>query len=110
MPELPEVEYTARQLRSSVVGTTIRDALVFWERTIGHLELATFLLEEDDRRIEAIRRRGKYLVLDLEGDLFLSIHRRMTGNLNLLPSGCELDTSLRQTNQSAWSPSATSWS
>src|SRR5438270_9550996 len=103
MPELPEVEYTARQLRSSVVGTTIRDALVFWERTIGHPELATFLLKVADRRIEAIRRRGKYLVLDLEGDLFLSIHRRMTGNLILLPAGWEIDTSLRETDPVAWS-------
>src|SRR6266576_1813943 len=103
MPELPEVVYTARQLRSSVVGTTISDAFVFWERTIGHPELATFLLKVADRRIEAIRRRGKYLVLDLEGDLFLSIHRRMTGNLFLLPSGWEIDTSLRETDPLAWS-------
>src|SRR2546421_11761255 len=102
MPELPEVEYTARQLRSSVVGAAISDALVFWERTIGHPELATFLLKVADRRIEAIRRRGKYLVLDLEGDLFLSIHRRMTGNLFLLPWGWELDTSIRKSDHVAW--------
>ncbi len=103
MPELPEVEYTARQLRSSVVGTTISNALVFWERTIGHPELAAFLLKVADRRIEAIRRRGKYLVLDLEGDLFLSIHRRMTGNLFLLPAGWEIDTSLQEADPLAWS-------
>lgn len=103
MPELPEVEYTARQLRASVVGATISNALVFWERAVGHPDLTTFLLKVADRRIEAIRRRGKYLVLDLEGDLFLSIHRRMTGNLYLLPPGWEIDTSLRETDPLAWS-------
>jgi formamidopyrimidine-DNA glycosylase len=103
MPELPEVEYTARQLRASVVGATIRNALVFWERTIGHPELTAFLLQVADRRIEGVRRRGKYLLLDLQGELFLSIHRRMTGNLYLLPPGWDIDTSLRETDLHAWS-------
>jgi formamidopyrimidine-DNA glycosylase len=56
-----------------------------------------------DRRIEAVRRRGKYLLLDLQGELFLSIHRRMTGNLHLLPPGWEIDSSLQKTDPKAWS-------
>ncbi len=102
MPELPEVEYTARQLREAIVGATIRDALVFWDRTIGYPVVSEFLVGVAGRRIESIRRRGKFLLLDLSGDLFLSIHRRMTGNLLLLPPGWELDTSLRETNLLAW--------
>lgn len=102
MPELPEVEYTARQLREAIVGATIRDALVFWERTVGHPDVPEFLAEIAGRRIEGIRRRGKFLLLDLSGGLFLSIHRRMTGNLLLLPPGWEIDTSLRATNPAAW--------
>jgi formamidopyrimidine-DNA glycosylase len=103
MPELPEVEYTARQLRASVVGATISSALVFWERTVGQPDLSNFLQQVAGRRIEAVRRRGKFLILDLSGDLFLSIHRRMTGNLFLLPPGWEIDTSLRETDPLAWS-------
>jgi formamidopyrimidine-DNA glycosylase len=103
MPELPEVEYTARQLRASVVGATISSALVFWERTVGRPDLPDFLQQVAGRRIEAVRRRGKFLILDLSGDLFLSIHRRMTGNLFLLPPGWEIDTSLRETDPVAWS-------
>jgi formamidopyrimidine-DNA glycosylase len=103
MPELPEVEYTARQLRASVIGATISNALVFWERTIGHPGLPNFLHQVADRRIEAVRRRGKYLLLDLQGELFLSIHRRMTGNLHLLPPGWEIDSSLQKTDSTAWS-------
>src|SRR2546426_2752792 len=102
MPELPEVEYTARQLRASVVGATITDAQVFWERTIGHPDLPDFLAEIADRRVIDVRRRAKYLLLDLSGGLFLSIHRRMTGNLRLLPLGWEIDTSLRETDPAAW--------
>jgi formamidopyrimidine-DNA glycosylase len=102
MPELPEVEYTARQLRATVIGTTIREAEVFWERTIGHPDLADFLAEISERRIEGVRRRGKFLLLDLSGDLFLCIHRRMTGNLLLLPAGWEIDTSLRELDTVAW--------
>jgi formamidopyrimidine-DNA glycosylase len=102
MPELPEVEYTARQLRSSVVGATIREARVFWERTIGRPQLPDFLAEITEQRIEGIRRRGKFLLLDLSGDLFLSIHRRMTGNFLLLPPGWEIDIRLSETDPVAW--------
>ncbi len=102
MPELPEVEYTARQLRASIIGATIREAEVFWERTIGHPNLPDFLAEISARHIEGVRRRGKFLLLDLSGDLLLSIHRRMTGNLLLLPAGWEIDTSLRESDPAVW--------
>jgi formamidopyrimidine-DNA glycosylase len=102
MPELPEVEYTARQLRATVIGATIRQAEVFWERTISHPDLPNFLAEIFERRIEGVRRRGKFLLLDLSAGLFLSIHRRMTGNLLLLPASWEIDTSLRESDPAAW--------
>ncbi len=102
MPELPEVEFTARQLRAAIVGATIRDAQVFWERTIGHPELPDFLAEIAARDILGVRRRGKYLILDLSGDLIVTIHRRMTGNLLLLPPGWEIDTCLRESDPAAW--------
>jgi formamidopyrimidine-DNA glycosylase len=102
MPELPEVEYTARQLRASVVGATLREAHVFWDRTISHPAVPDFLAEIAGRQIESVRRRGKYLLIDLSGDLFLSIHRRMTGNFLLLPAGYALDTALRESDIVAW--------
>jgi formamidopyrimidine-DNA glycosylase len=103
MPELPEVEYTARQLRRTVVGATIQEALVFWERTIGHPHPRAFCAEIAGRRIENVRRRGKFLLLDVSGHLFLSIHRRMTGNFLLLPPDWKIDTSLRESDPLAWS-------
>ena len=102
MPELPEVEHTARQLQHAIIDATIQDALVFWGRTIGHPDVPDFLAEIADRRIVGVRRRGKFLVMDLEGDLILTIHRRMTGNLLLLPAGWQVDTSLREIDPAAW--------
>jgi formamidopyrimidine-DNA glycosylase len=103
MPELPEVEYTARQLRVHIMGAAIRDVDVFWKRTIGHPALEDFLAEVPNRTIEGIRRRGKLLLIDLSGELLLTIHRRMTGNFLLLPAGWEIDTCLRETDPVAWS-------
>ena len=103
MPELPEVEYTARQLRETLVGAIISNAQVFWERIISHPGLPDFLAGLEGRRILGVRRRGKLLVLDLSGDLILTIHRRMSGNLLLLPPGWEIDTSLSERDPVAWS-------
>jgi formamidopyrimidine-DNA glycosylase len=102
VPELPEVEYTARQLRTAIIGATIRQAFVFWERTIGHPDLPDFLAQIADRDILDVRRRGKFLVIDLGGELILTIHRRMTGNLLLLPTGWEIDTNLKTTDPVSW--------
>jgi len=103
MPELPEVEHTARQLRVTIIGATISEAQVFWERTIGYPALPVFLAQVAGRQIEGIRRRGKFLLLDLSGELLMTIHRRMTGNLLILPPGWKVDTSLRQSDPLAWS-------
>src|SRR5579863_6468840 len=102
MPELPEVEYTARQLRATIVGKTIQNVDVFWSRTIGHPDLVDFVAEVAGREVVGVRRRGKFLLLDLSGDLFLSIHRRMTGNFFWLPAGWMVDTSLREEDARAW--------
>jgi len=110
MPELPEVEYTARQLRDNVIGAEIGDIQVFWERTIGHPGPQDFAAEVAGKRITGVRRRGKFLLIDLLPSTstgttatdFLSIHRRMTGNLLLLPPGWEIDTSLRERDAAAW--------
>jgi formamidopyrimidine-DNA glycosylase len=102
MPELPEVEYTARQLREAIIGAKIREVLVFWERTIGHPDLPDFQAGVANREILSVRRRGKFLILDLSGEFILTIHRRMTGNLLLLPRGWEIDTSLKTSDPFTW--------
>ena len=106
MPELPEVEFTARQLRATVLGVAIRDVQIFWERTIGAPDVAVFCSLLAGQRILQVRRRGKYLLFDLgraeTPELFMTVYRRMTGNLYLLPPGWEVDTRARAENPAAW--------
>jgi formamidopyrimidine-DNA glycosylase len=102
MPELPEVEYTARQLRTSIVGAQIEETQVFWARTVAHPMLDDFLAQIAGCTIEGVRRRGKFLLIDLSGELLLTVHRRMTGNFLLLPPGWRIDTSLRERDPALW--------
>jgi formamidopyrimidine-DNA glycosylase len=81
MPELPEVETIRRQLEPRVVGRTIADALVLdplWCAPQSPAEVQEALR---GRRVEAVSRRGKYLVFELASEGFLVMHLRMTGNV-----------------------------
>lgn len=106
MPELPEVEFTARQLRAIILNAVVQDAHIFWERTIGSPDAPTFRSLIAGQCIYQVRRRGKYLIFDLGRagvpELLLTVHRRMTGNLYLLPPGWEIDTRSRSENAVAW--------
>ena len=81
MPELPEVETIRRQLAPRVAGTVIEDAEVLDPLWCSPADPAAVEAQLRGRRIEAIGRRGKYLILALEGERFLVMHLRMTGNL-----------------------------
>ncbi len=81
MPELPEVETVCRQLRPEVVGRTIEAVEILdrrWSRPRPAAELERALV---GRRIEAVERRGKYILVVLDDDSTLVMHLRMTGNL-----------------------------
>jgi formamidopyrimidine-DNA glycosylase len=86
MPELPEVEYVARQLRQTLIGRAISDVRVNWPRTVAHPDTQTFCAELPGARVLGIDRRAKYLLISLSGEQTLLVHRRMTGNLLLFPS------------------------
>jgi formamidopyrimidine-DNA glycosylase len=86
MPELPEVETIRRQLEPALEGRRIDSVEVLDERWTRPGPSSELVRTVAGRRIEAIERRGKYLLLRLEGDRTLAIHLRMTGNL-LLDTG-----------------------
>ena len=77
MPELPEVETVARDLRRHLLpgddaaGPVITGARVGWQRTLRDEDPARFVAGVTGRRIEAVGRRGKQLVIDLDGGAFL---------------------------------------
>ena len=85
MPELPEVETIVRQLAPHVEGRALEDVEVLdrrWCRPLDPVAMAGALR---GRTIRRLRRRGKYLVWELSGDVFLLLHLRMTGTLLLDP-------------------------
>jgi formamidopyrimidine-DNA glycosylase len=93
MPELPEVETIARELRPHVQGRAILDAHVDWARTIAYPpeDIEHFRAEVRGRQITDVWRRGKYVALDLGQDGrpwgVCLIHLRMSGRLHLEPIG-----------------------
>jgi formamidopyrimidine-DNA glycosylase len=89
MPELPEVEYVARQLRAELVGRTVVAAEVRWARAISAPDVDTFGAALRGQRVVAVSRRAKHLLIALESADTMVIHRRMSGNLTLASSGAE---------------------
>ena len=81
MPELPEVETIRRQLEPEVVGRRIVGVEVLDERWTRPEDPASLVEAVEGREIVAADRRGKYLILRLDGDGALVMHLRMTGNL-----------------------------
>jgi formamidopyrimidine-DNA glycosylase len=92
MPELPEVETIARNLRQgtesspSVVGREITGARLFWERTLAAPLPAQFEQVLVGQTIENTSRRGKFLLLQLTEDTLI-FHLRMSGDMLVRPAG-----------------------
>src|SRR5262245_20481027 len=80
MPELPDVEVYVARIRSLVAG-----------RALKRIRLASpFLLPSVDppasaaggRNVTGVRRLGKRVVLELEGELFVVVHLMIAGRLH----------------------------
>ena len=84
MPELPEVETIRRQLEPELRGRRIDRLEVLDERWTRPVDPAEVTEQVGGRAIEGLRRRGKYLLMDLDGGATLVMHLRMTGNLVLV--------------------------
>jgi formamidopyrimidine-DNA glycosylase len=89
MPELPEVETVARDLRPDLYLRRITGVHVLWPRTVAAPDLPMFENMLPGQRIIAVGRRGKYVVLNLESGDALLVHLRMTGHLHVEPDGTE---------------------
>ena len=83
MPELPEVETLAADLRPQLVGRTITGCEVRFPAIVRHPDPERFTAELVGRTIQAVSRRGKYLLHHLDGppgeDTLLIVHLGMTG-------------------------------
>jgi formamidopyrimidine-DNA glycosylase len=82
MPELPEVETLKRDLEKEAVGKRIKTVQVEGMRSIRrHPNKKHFIAKLEGRKIGAVERRGKYLLLRLEGGDVLVVHLGMSGQL-----------------------------
>jgi formamidopyrimidine-DNA glycosylase len=95
MPELPEVETVARDLRPRLVGATIVGARTNWVRTLRSQDPVAFADGVAGRSVDAVGRRGKQVVVDLSGDAALTIHLKMTGQIFVVPGDLPEDPYVR---------------
>jgi len=83
MPELPEVETTCRGIAPHVTGRVIMHLAVHEPRLRWRVD-ARLAAWAEGQRIRGVRRRAKYLLLELERGHLL-VHLGMSGSLRVLP-------------------------
>jgi formamidopyrimidine-DNA glycosylase len=80
MPELPEVETIKNELAPLVTGRRIKSVEFLWAKTLLSPSFAEFESRVKGREITSLDRRGKYLIMRLDGGDSLLVHLRMTGS------------------------------
>ncbi len=76
MPELPEIETVKLQLQKALVGKKIVSVAVkSFKSVIGNTKTI------EGKKVKAINRRAKVLLIDMEGDVAIAFHFKMTGQL-----------------------------
>jgi formamidopyrimidine-DNA glycosylase len=83
MPELPEVETVVKGLRPLITDRIVTGVEIREKNMIAYPEndIEAFKDSLIGSKIEAINRRGKYIIIELDKDKNLVIHLRMTGKL-----------------------------
>jgi formamidopyrimidine-DNA glycosylase len=88
MPELPEVEITARLIGAATAGAAVESAL-----TPGINALKSYdppLSALTGRTIERVRRRGKLFLVEFDGELTMLVHLMSAGRLQLFDARASL--------------------
>ena len=81
MPELPEVETIRRHLAPFVEGRVLERLEILDPLWCEPAPPASLNDAVRGRRVDAVGRRGKYLIWSFEDEVHLVMHLRMTGNL-----------------------------
>lgn len=82
MPELPEVETVRKTLLKKILNKKITKVEVFYPNIIVEPTLEKFQKELTNQTIIDIKRKGKWLIFELN-DYYLLSHLRMEGKYNL---------------------------
>ncbi|HEY1565820.1 MAG TPA: DNA-formamidopyrimidine glycosylase family protein [Solirubrobacteraceae bacterium] len=88
MPELPEVEITARLIGAAVQGARIESAMAPGINALRSFDPPLSAIE--GRKLTGVTRRGKLFVVGVEGGLSLVIHLMSAGRLQLFDTRASL--------------------
>ena len=86
MPELPEVETVRRVIEPQITGRSIESVTIRRNEIIAHPDAGEFVSLIAGKSIRGMYRRGKFLIIILEGNDTIVIHLRMTGSLIAAPA------------------------
>jgi formamidopyrimidine-DNA glycosylase len=86
VPELPEVEYTRRQLSRTMRGRRV-DRVLARRPDLRYPLGSDFVARLDGQTVREVRRRAKYLLVDLSSGDTLVIHLGMSGSFRTIRSG-----------------------
>ena len=89
MPELPEVETERTRLAAVIEGKKIRSARIDDARLTRPDDPAAVAAVLTGDRVDAVERRGKYIVVRLASGNALLVHLRMTGGFRYEPASHE---------------------
>jgi len=81
MPELPEVETVRTRIAPVLEGRRFERVEIHDPRLVRPYEPAEVAAELTGERVDAVERRGKYVIVRFESGRALLIHLRMTGSL-----------------------------
>ena len=78
MPELPEVETVKETLKKEVLNRVIKDVIIYYDGIIAYPSKDEFIKQIKNQKINDIKRKGKFLMFELD-DYYLLSHLRMEG-------------------------------
>jgi len=81
MPELPEIETIKRDLEKKVRGKKVKEVMIKNGKCLKEITEKEFIKRIKGKVFSQIRRRGKFLIIELDSKDNLVIHLRMTGIL-----------------------------
>lgn len=94
MPELPEVESVRLGLEKMIVGQKVLKTTVLYPKIVASSgnkreedieKTSEFIIQTTDRRIRAVNRRAKNIIIQFEGKSGVLVHLKMTGQLVYVP-------------------------
>jgi formamidopyrimidine-DNA glycosylase len=84
LPELPEVETVVREIRPGLVGRRLI-AVRAGKRNLRKPWQKKWAKSLAGQSVAAVTRRGKWIVVEIDGGIYLVVHLGMTGQLTVVP-------------------------